>query len=103
MIQYSIKFFREITICQLQIIDIAISIKNASKSEISVIKPLTKEMVNIKRQNKTDKPNESHFELNKRSDNPAETKYDRVVQKRTTGHLLTSVMHMIAIDNMFKY
>ena len=102
MIQYSIKFFREITICRLQIIDIFVSIKNASKSEISVIKPLTKEMVN-KRQNKTDKPNDSHFELNKRSDNPAESKYDRVVQKRTTGHLLTSVMQMIAIDNMFKY
>ena len=92
--------FRGIVISHLQIFDIPDSLQQAEKTEISTIQPLKKEIIQRSKKIPDTSSNDSPRQapkLNEKTDNPV------VVPPRKSGHLLASVIQMIAIDNMYKY
>ena len=94
------EYFREIVISHLQIIDIPDSLHQGEKTSPSVLQPVKKETIE-KSQKISDKPriysSRNGPKLNDSIDNSV------VSPTKKSGHLLASVMQMIAIDNMYKY
>ena len=87
-------------ICHLQIFDIPNSLQHAEKTEISIIQPVKKEI--IQRSKKI--PDTSSNDIPRQAPKLEDKTEDLVVVPiRKSGHLLASVMQMIAIDNMYKY
>lgn len=92
--------FREIVISPLQIFDIPDSLQHAAKTEISFLQPVKKEIIQRSKKIPDTTNNDSRSpnpKLEEKTDDPV------FVPPRKTGHLLASVMQMIAIDNMYKY
>ena len=87
-------------ISHLQIFDIPDSLQHAAKTEISIIHPLKKEIIQRSKSIPETSSNVSprrDLKLDEKIEDPV------VAPVRKSGHLLASVMQMIAIDNMYKY
>ena len=87
-------------ICHLQIFDIPNSLQQAAKPEISILQPVEKEIIQRSKKIPETSSNVSprrDLKLDEKTEDPV------VVPIRKSGHLLASVMQMIAIDNMYKY
>ena len=87
-------------ICHLQVFDIPDSLQHAAKTEISIIQPVKKEIIQRSKKIPETSSNVSprrDLKLDEKTEDPV------VVPIRKSGHLLASVMQMIAIDNMYKY
>ena len=84
----------------LQILDIPESLQCEIKTETLILQPVKKEMIKIRQKisdmQSDDSPRHG-LKLDEKTDNHV------VVPMRKSGHLLASVMQMIAIDNMYKY
>lgn len=87
-------------VSHLEILDIAESLQRAIKTETLILQPVKTEIIEISRKI-SDKPRDESprqsLKLDEKTDNQV------VVPIRKSGHLLASVMQMIAIDNMYKY
>ena len=93
--------FRGIVISHLQIFDIPDSLQQAAKTEISIIQPVKKKIIQRSKKIPDTSSNDSPRQALKKLDDKIDDPY--VVPPRKSGHLLASVMQMIAIDNMYKY
>ena len=83
----------------LQILDIPESLQCEIKTETLILQPVKKEMIKIRQKisaMQSDDSSRHGLKLDEKTDN-------HVVVPRKSGHLLASVMQMIAIDNMYKY
>ena len=87
-------------ISHLQIFDIPDSLQHAAKTEISFLQPVKKEIIQRSKKLHDTSINDSSRQGPKFDE---KTNDPYVVPVRKSGHLLASVMQMIAIDNMYKY